>query len=387
MIFQYDTLTVRVESRDPSPLPWLREFLTPSFAVVHGAEADWTVEFVVEDDAYAEILRSGSHAGQQLDCFILDRGTVRLPLWAATHGERILFDRALRVFYCVARDRPLARIVTASQNLAARFALMKVVRELAMSASRTARTLVLHAAALATKSGGVIIAGPKGAGKTTLLTHALCGSGVRFIANDRVAVDLNGTEPVVRGMPTLVTLRYRMLEVFSELEAPLLDCGYDHRLALGEAAPAGVRTLPPRAGCPIDLSPAQFSALLGVKMCGESSLRALVFPKAAPESGGLQVRELSAPAAAVRLNEALFGADQYAATSAVFATDAVRDIDRTDLQRLCVTLTARIPAFECQLGEQVSRTAATADELLNRILRSGPPVVADRGDSSASRDF
>jgi len=54
---------------------------------------------------------------------------------------------------------------------------------------------------------GVILAGPKKSGKTTLLMHLLSGGGADYVANDRVAVAWRDGVPVLRGMPTIITLR------------------------------------------------------------------------------------------------------------------------------------------------------------------------------------
>jgi hypothetical protein len=55
----------------------------------------------------------------------------------------------------------------ATRNLPTRFALMRLVREMAMTSAPSRRSLVLHGAAMNTPAGAIAIAGPKLAGKAT----------------------------------------------------------------------------------------------------------------------------------------------------------------------------------------------------------------------------
>ena len=370
MTLAYDGLAVRVESPERASLAWLREFLTPAFSLAEATTVDRFVELIVDDRGYADILARGQRVSRQFECFALDRGTIRLPLWATTPTERLLYDGACRVFYCIDADAARVRVVSAALNLAARFALMRVVREFAMNAARTAPRLLIHGAAFALSVGGVILAGTKAAGKTSLLIHALRCGGARFVSNDRVVVALDDTEPVLRGMPTVVTIRPQTLTLFPDLQTPLLKSGYDHRLALGESAPAGARTAPPRPLCPIDLSPAQFCRQLGVDMCGHSPLRALVFPTLTRAHADLRIRRLSPQAAAERLDDVLFGAEPCSATSEVFTVPESTLLDRARLQALASTLIARVPALECELGPEAYQKSGALAELINRVLSS-----------------
>ncbi|MBI3758859.1 MAG: hypothetical protein HY269_03795 [Deltaproteobacteria bacterium] len=222
MILAYDGTTVRVESGDRASLSWLREFLIPAFSVVEGVAADCSVELVMDDRAYAGMLAGGQRVSRQIASFALERGTVRLPLWALTPHERILYDAAARVFYCVDNDGTHVRVISAAHHLAARFAVMRVVREYAMNAAQTARGLLIHGAAFAAAVGGIILAGVKAAGKTSLLIHALRAGGARFVSNDRVAVRVGDAEVVQRGMPTVVTIRPQTLTLFPDLQTALL---------------------------------------------------------------------------------------------------------------------------------------------------------------------
>jgi hypothetical protein len=305
---------------------------------------------------------------------------VRLPLWRSTPEERVVLDRLDRVFYRVRVDGTAATVLTAAPNLAARFAVMRSVREMAMTSARARGALVLHAAAMTTPAGAVAIAGPKLAGKTTLLLHALRACRGCFVANDRVVVDLADDEPRLRGMPTIVTLREPTLAGVPELRASVLGSGYDHRLALGEPAPRGARTAAPRPGGPVDLSPAQFCSLLGIRACGRARLRALLFPVFSAAESGVRERALSPAAAAQRLQAACFGAGSRRTSAELFAgASPLRDA-QIDTSPLCLALSESVPAFEWQLGPDAYADGEMLARLVDRTLdpkstaRAGFPV-------------
>ena len=370
--FSYNGLTVRVVGDDPAHVIWLEEFLTPSFTSVQDVEADCTVALVADDRSYDETLRRGPDAdGRQVDCFVLDGGVVRLPLWTSPTDERMIFDQRFKAFYCINSDSSQVRILAGSRNLDARFALMRVVREFAMSSSQTRDGLVIHGAAFAAQDNGIIIAGPKRAGKTTFLIHCLQAAQARFISNDRVVVSLASSDPVLRGMPTIVTVRDQTLDLFPSLQQPLLESRHDYRLTLREEERDGAPALRPRCGRPFDLAPAHFCALLRVEMSGQSRVRALLFPRITEEGDGIQLRKLSPQAAHERLSASLFGAGSSPTTSQVFAL-ASDDlyIDQANLDRLCLALTMQVQCFECQLGRQAyQQTPVVTDFLNERLLR------------------
>jgi hypothetical protein len=352
---------------DPADLIWLEEFLTPSFTSVQDVEADCTVALVADDRSYDEMLRRGPHAdGRQVDCFVLDSGLVRLPLWTSPTGDCVIFDQRFKVFYCINSDSSQVRILAGSRNLDARFALMRVVREFAMSSSQTRDGLVIHGAAFAVKDNGIIIAGPKRAGKTVFLIHCLRIAEARFISNDRVVISLASSEPVLRGMPTIVTVRDQTLDLFPALEQPLLEGRYDYRLALGEENRDGAPAVRLRCGRSFDLSPAHFCALLRVGLSGQSRVRALLFPRVTEAAYGIQLRNLSAQAAHERLRAALFGSGSSRKTSQVFAL-ASNDscVDQANIDRLCLALTTQVRCFECRLGRRAYQETTVVTDFLH----------------------
>ena len=364
--FAYQGLRVCVFANEPH-LAWLEEFLAPSFSVDSGTDADCTVTIVSDDTDYQGMIDRGpDSSGDEVNCFILDSAIVRLPLWKSRSDENVFFDQRFKVFYCIDRNRARVRLLTRPDNLDVRFALMRVVREFAMSFSRGSDSIVIHGAAFTAGDDGILIAGPKRAGKTSLLIHCLQVAGRQFISNDRVVVNIGGREPALHGMPTLVTVRDQTLNFFPQFERTLLENHYDYRLTIEELRQNGFYGQRKRSGNPLDITPAQFCALLGIGMRGQSPLRMLLFPKISETTPGIELRKLSSPDAAERLSTSLFGSYPSGRISEVFALpspDAYTD--QADLQSVCTALTNQVECFDCFLGCSAYQQGASIPNLLN----------------------
>jgi hypothetical protein len=167
-------------------------------------------------------------------------------------------------FYRVAESGRTVELVSANGNANIRTPLMRVVRELAMNRCAIRSQLVLHAAAARASDRAIVIAGKTNAGKTTLLTYLLAHPVLRYLANDRVVVDLSGDPGLVRGMPSVVTLRRGTLARFPQLRQQLRVRGYDLRLTPDEVAHRSAAPRRFRDGR-YGLSPRQFCALLGTQ--------------------------------------------------------------------------------------------------------------------------
>ncbi len=368
--FAYNGLTVRVECTDQAQLTWVEEFLSPAFNPVADGAADCTVTLEVDERRYATVLRWGAHPdGRRVAGFAFDSGPVELALWASPQQDRVLFDADSEVFYFVNQDNAQTRILSASHHPSRRIALMRVVREFAMSASWSRTRFVLHASACELANAGIIIAGPKGAGKTTLLMHALGCAGARFIANDRVVVDVDASPAVVRGMPTVVSVRAHTLHCFPAFEQQWSASHYNERLALQEAQLHGTR---PMRADPINLTPAQFCVLLGVPLCGAGGARILLFPRLTDDIEGLHVQELSHEAASQRMAASIFAASSGPQISQVFALPAHSSPpDAALVQELSRVLVRQVRSFDCQLGRP-ARTAEAVQDFLRRLLLAPP---------------
>jgi hypothetical protein len=371
-VFGFGDLGILVESADASHLAWLREFLTPHFELRPGGGHDCRVTVIEESERYGAVFALGP-AGGTLDAFALDTRLVSLPRWTPAGVETRLLDTAFEVFYEIAEGGRSITVLSAAGNPKIRTALMRAVRELATNRAQRRGGLLLHASAFAVGDRGVLIGGPKLAGKTTLLVHALRVASARYVSNDRVMVLPQTAPATARGVPTIVALRSGMLALFPELADRVDRASYHHRQSLGEPAPVS-----PGAGAPLptnaNMSPAQLCRLLDVQPLAQCEVAALVFPRITHEAGGLSVRRIPEAEAATRLTGALFGVPSSRWCSDVFALAG--DPAPPDLPALLDrgrALAARVPAFECRLGESAYESRSTAELLVESVLGRALP--------------
>ena len=368
--FSYNGLTVRVSSDDATHLRWLEEFLTPQFEINRGVSPDCKVVLTADTQQYEDMLEKGAQPdGKQIDCFALESGVVRLPLWASESDGPIIFDERFGAFYVVNQGIAEIRILTANSDNRARTSLMRVVRELAMNHSRRTGSLIIHASGFVVEGRGVLIAGPKRAGKTTLLIHVLRHGTAQYLSNDRVVVSFEETGPTMRGMPTIVAIRQGTLEMFPDLRRRLLVDSFHHRLGRSEPTQGIPPPIRPGRDGRFNLSPWQFCELLGVSAGAQGRVQALVFPRVTGEGGAIELEQLSAEAAAVRLSKSLFGAGPALLVSTVFALSGndVRPAQAT-LESLCDRLTSQVRCFECRLGEEAFQSEGSVAMFLRHVM-------------------
>jgi len=357
----YRGLAIGVEGADGADCAWLREFLGPAFAARDGGALDCAVRVVHDATALGDVRARSAHDATGLVSFLaLDRGPLRLPAWAAADGTRLVVHDDARLAYRVAPDRRRVEVLSSPNNPALRTALMKVVRELAMSAAWSADSLVLHAAACAVGEHALLIAGPKRAGKSSLLLHALRARGVRLLSNDRVVVEHYRQRATAHGMPTIVSLRPGTVEqLCASATDPAAIFRCSHTLTIAEAAArARPDDLAVRA---LNTTPAQLGYLLGVELIGHATPTALVLPRVDPDARGIVLRRIDADCAADRLSDVLFGAALPPHVSEVLVPPQVPLLPgEADLRRLWRRIVERLRVFECRLGPTAYATDPAA---------------------------
>jgi len=368
---RYGDLTVSVSAADPTQLSWLEEFLCPQFAVVYGGSPNCHVAVVMDTGQYIDAFRRGPRPdGRHIDCFALDNGLVRLPAWESLDDTQVVFDPDFKLFYLVDPDRSRVRILAPSGSLSVRTALMRVVREFAMTSSVGAGALIIHGAAFGVGDRGVVIAGPKKAGKTTLLMHVLQNVPARFVSNDRVVATWEDGDLTLHGMPTIVTVRQQGARRLRFLHERLLASSYDERYGLAEMGQRiGPMRRPDRYGR-WSMSPAQFCELLRVRPIAQVPACALVFPRVTGQPGTIELNELSPDEAAVQLAGALFRAHSSLKTAEMLASANGTPRDRAAFDTLCRRLASGVRSFTCTLGREAYQSGDSVEALVKQMIGS-----------------
>ena len=350
----YGPLVIAARCADPAPLAWLSEFLGASFDVASpSAPPDHVLTL-----GFGPLPADPGGFPDETECFSLDGSFVRHPARRGPDGSLEFRDEGAGIRYSV-RGRDVA-VLAPADGPAARLAILRVVRELATADALRRGHLHLHASAVAVGERLVAFAGPRGSGKTTLLLHALLCGGTRYVANDRVFVDLRGDPPAARGMPTIVSLREETIARFPDFARRLhaSACARDRTLAEAEAR----RTPDWRP----HLTPAQLLALARAQPLGAGALHAAVFPAFATDIGRFDLRPLEADEAAERLRRSLLLAALPERPAEAFAGGAPPR-DGPELDRLCRDLGARIACLDLRLGPRAYDGPALLDAILGSV--------------------
>jgi hypothetical protein len=346
--FHFAGHAIRVTGHQ-GPLLWLEEFLRPQFRVGDTPAPDRTVRLLLDEREHARLAAHGPHPQRTaIECFTLDTGYVTAAVWNVNENGLVAFDEAADVFYRRPASEPgVVEAVAARDTGRLRVALMRIVREFATMFAVRAGWIILHAGAVRLGNDAFVIAGPKGAGKTTLLLYALRHERGAYISNDRLALHVDETGAVVRGIPTIVSLRKGSVALFPGLDAALGARQYDHRLRLEECRAADAT---PILGGPTNwlLTPLQLCDLLAVESSATGRVSALLFPQVMDEPGVPTLEELSPDRATAALTGATF---RSCPSDGMFRIDEGPGNARGEYAAAATArLLSRVPSFVCRLG-------------------------------------
>ena len=373
-ILQSRHVTVGVSSPTDGDAAWLAEFLGPAFRQGnHAADAHYDVDAIVDAHRFDALL-AGKPDGvlSGAVAFVLDQRTLTTSSWRDPRsGLPVFFDAAHHTIYLRQTGSPGVTVVARTGGRLFRGAVMRIVREVAMTRAWTANSLVLHASAFATEQGAVVVAGPKRAGKTSLLLHALHAPGVSFIANDRVVLAGDGHGFSADGMPSIASLRHSTLAIFPGLSDTLATRGYRAHLTCAECE----GSVAARGESDGSTSPAQLCRAVGVPMSASAPATAILLPHVDLSSPGFDIRPLSRTEADARFEAVRFASASRGRTSEIFRTDGTDVIvDLSQARAVWSHATASVPVFECRIGRGAfDRTPEST------VLAIVPPPAAWRG--------
>jgi hypothetical protein len=368
--FRYNGYRVGVRCDDSTTLAWLEAFLAPSFEVDDGTEFDVDVSMQVNQVEYDALYRGGpALCGTQVVCFTQD-GRYRLhPLWQGPRAEKIIFDEEFQLFYRFSSGQAAVRILAANQTFRSRVPLMRVVRELATNDSLRQGHLHVHGSAFTVAGKCVVISGPKGAGKTTLLLSALHGGADGFLTNDRLFVNFGGDRPFARGMPTIVNIWEKSIQMFPGLAKCIEGSMYPDHLTM-DGSDRWRFSSPDASGrLRYVWTPAQLCGSLRARPLAQAHLTSIVFPTIVPERDPtLRLEPLPPEAAARKLFAGLLRASAEPALGR-FATGIDGTIpDQDKLATMCRTLVSQVKCFECQMGPTGVCDRRSVELFLSRVI-------------------
>ena len=355
---------ISVACDSPAIADWLDEFVHPSFTP-HTGPVDFSIRVRTDPTAHAELAatRPGGTL-RSMPCFALDRLVVAHPAWTA--GERtMLADEKYGAIYAL--DATSAEVSSAPNAPLFRGGVMRVAREVLTTRALVSPDRVqLHTAACDVDGRVVAIAGAKGAGKTTLLAYLAAATGAGVVANDRAVADCSGDHIVVRGVPTLVSVRPESREL-----VPGLYRGMTHeRPAHLTAAELAVAT---HDGAPLvttrlRLSPPQLARQLGVTLGAGGPLAAVVFPEPAERADAVGIERLAPDEGLRRLHASHFGVSSDKEEATVFErllhVHRPAEADAT----LIEAIVARVPCFAIRLGVRQFEQPDAARSILRTVL-------------------
>lgn len=175
----------------------LRSFLAPVFASVDHGDPSFTLTLEPFDRLPPEFRRL---AGQP---FVIRRSSaalfnfsVEMAEWP--EGRLAAIDEIGSTAYLIDRTNGRAVMYVSDRSF---FHLIEFVRYTALICEEAAGTVLLHAAAVLSGDGAVLILGRKGAGKTTTMLRLVGGGGQRFLSGDKVLLSRRDGGYMVRAWP------------------------------------------------------------------------------------------------------------------------------------------------------------------------------------------
>ena len=361
--FRYFECSIRVRSDDPSALEWLHEFLAPAFEVEDSANhCEWSVRVVISSDWFDELQCESSRSClNSFDCFTLDNQFTVCQGWVRHNRQRVLYDRQYQTYYIISENGRTVDFVVREQSRRYRVGLMRVIREMATIHCLQTGRVQIHAACYGRHHRAMVLAGHRRSGKTTWLLHALQYPEHFLIANDRVFVDCNTHEPVVRGMPTIVHIRRPGLEYFPELNRRFNSRRFHHSYMIKELSiePSAI----PQPEAP-SLTQIQLCNMLETTSRSSGNLAAIVLPRINSNSVRSQMQRLAQEDAVRELRQRLFFSSAPERLSSAFTElDSPGVCDQDSVQVGCRQIVEMCDVFQCDLGLHAYRNRHLLDLL------------------------
>jgi hypothetical protein len=292
---------VVLRSDDEAAIAWIEEYFGPTLVAGDEREGLHAVEAGASAPDHEELAAAVPGDAPARPWFTFDQRMLSLPSRSSDAGLIGLDAERSAV---LSTGPGATEVVGDPSSRRWRFTLVMALQELIALPLRASR-LEVHASAVETDGGAILIVGPKRAGKTTLSFHLLRSGRCRAIANDRVFAGPDSGSIAVRGVPSSLRVGPAMAAEFPELGAGLPPIDRVHLYSAEELArPDGAR--PPETD-ELMLSPAQVATQLGVERIAAAPLGALLFPRVDAGVDGWRLDRLDAADAAAETWANRFG--------------------------------------------------------------------------------
>lgn len=369
---RYLDFTVKVGVPGDNDLLWLKEYLSPPFGIVKSSRFDCEIDLIFNDQEFSSLFGKSSQSKMKLSGFILDTRIVELKLWPSSGNCKILFDEEYNVFYFVSKNiRKITILAHSVKSIGFRTALGRIITELAMNYSRASGGHFIHSAALSYRGEGIMIAGPKNAGKTSLLIYLLQKLSAKFISNDRVLVSHNGATPFIYGMPTVITVSEKSLQMFPRLKNKFSKFNFHHRHTADEIVKRNCIPYKLETG-EFTLSTEQFCRLLRVNPSSCSQLSMILFPRINERKRTIVFKKLSRTAALERLKESQFARNISESLSFFYLQD--KDLsslnNEKNYEKFSSKLAAETACYDCYLGHQIYQSTGMSEAIRSSLFQA-----------------
>jgi hypothetical protein len=341
---------IRVIAPQPD-LEWLSEFFSPGLepGTADAASEDVITVQLNRDASRHESLKdacraeNGQVAGKPVPTFAGHKHYQELVLYR--DPEDLYHDPEFNTFIRLHPAESRIELTAWGDDLKARITLMRVVRELWTSALQRTGALITHASCCDIEGSGILISGPKSTGKTSVATHLLHHEGVRFVANDRVALVPGQGEQAVRavGIATIVAFKPGSLRLFPCVRREPWKHGWLHRSSLAELTVGPGSTGDWPDDLVYNLSPAQYLHQLEAEALPATRIHLVLFPKVCNDRKGVHFTEVASSEARKRLTH-----QQFPQAGSIFHDFTQQKMATKQLPKGFSM--ADIMAFDCELG-------------------------------------
>jgi hypothetical protein len=368
-IFTYLSLNVKVSCYRKDHIAWLTEFLYPQFEITDSNLSDCEIAFIENDCIFNKLHRIPPRLRKEVNGFTLDTKIIKLLLWYAAKRWQVLFDEELNVFYQISyRRNQVCILCPSNSSFAARMALLRVIREYAMNYDYPEAGYFVHSSALDYQGTAVMIAGPKNSAKTSLLIYFLLHLSSQFISNDRVFLYFDNFTPIVKGMPTVVTIPQTTQSMFSRVGVSLPIYKYHHWYTLAESIDQQYFLKGSKEG-DYTITPRQFCELIGTESCCKTNLSAIIFPRVSKTRSGILLEKIAKGKATERLKEVRFAKDIIHKKSVFHLASEKSNSNepKCSYDEFISKCASEILCFDCIVGYNAYEKN-TAEELIEEVL-------------------